>query len=148
MPFPCSRGCPGANGQPLPYSTVSLSFGCSTTYKLPSPNGGLKAHYADDFDCLEAETQRSDDPMAYVLGVDRTTLMQRKFVTGGAAIFIRRLSPARFGFSFRLTLAVALRWTAMSTSTTTHYERHPIDWVSVHTFGQAWGRRSLPPNTL
>jgi hypothetical protein len=54
--------------------------GCSTTYKLPSPDGGLKAYYDDDFDSFKAETQRSDDPMASVLGVDRTTLMQRKFV--------------------------------------------------------------------
>jgi hypothetical protein len=55
-------------------------------------------YYADDFDSPEAETQRSDDPMAYILDVDWTTLMQRKFcaIRAGWVLFV----------SFRMVLAV------------------------------------------
>jgi hypothetical protein len=46
-------------------------------YKLPSPDGGLEAYYADDFNSLEAETQRSYDPRGLYASVDSTTLTQR-----------------------------------------------------------------------
>jgi hypothetical protein len=52
-------------------------FGCSTIYELPTPDVGPDKYYADDFDFLDAETHRSNDPMAYMPGEDWTTLMQR-----------------------------------------------------------------------
>jgi hypothetical protein len=72
-------------------------------------NGGFNCF---DFDCLEAETPRSNDPMANMpdVDVDWTTLMQRKLVIyadgGGeditvcAAFVLRRLSPASCGNLF------------------------------------------------
>jgi hypothetical protein len=49
-------------------------------HDVTSPDGGLEVYHVDDFDSLEAETQRSDDPMAYIPDVVSTTLTQRKFV--------------------------------------------------------------------
>jgi hypothetical protein len=58
------HGDPGANGQCHALYGGINCFGCSTTHTLPSPDGGLEAYYADDFDSFEAGTQRTDDPMA------------------------------------------------------------------------------------
>jgi hypothetical protein len=93
-------------------------FGCSKTYRLPSPDGGLDAYYADDFAFLESETQRSDEPTAYMPDVDWTTHLKRKFVVisapmgAGKTEQVARLllsdscPPRVLVISFRVMLAV------------------------------------------
>jgi hypothetical protein len=54
-------------------------FGCSSTYKVPSPDGGLDAYNDDDFDSLKAETQRSDDFIYHITDIDWTALCIESF---------------------------------------------------------------------
>jgi hypothetical protein len=93
-------------------------FGCSTTYKLPQRDDGLDAYYAEAFEFHDSETQRTDDPMAYMPDADWTTLLQKKFVVISAPmgagkteqvarLLISESSPKRvLVISFRVMLAV------------------------------------------
>jgi hypothetical protein len=96
------------------YMVDLIASEASMTYTLPSPDGGLGAFYADDFDSLEGEIQCTDEPMACLFMSDPDAKKVRQDVMLGVKQASKQATS---------------RWTAMSISMTPPYERHPIDFA-------------------